>query len=176
MSFCTAIASERRLVLFPQGQPAAGPHRDRCAELAFWCGGDVGRFLDSPTQTIDAFARYLRRMRGVQGAQTLVVLISTAPLALAVVDLRRRLQGLFPELRTARWMIYWDPELDPFFPSMALKFGHLSGELAEAPIWIGPEDLPYVVMMPTLCNRGVVEAAMEELDTLILAASGEWPR
>jgi len=115
-------------------------------------------------------------MRGVQGAQTLVVLISTAPLALAVVDLRRRLQGLFPELRTARWMIYWDPELDPFFPSMALKFGHLSGELAEAPIWIGPEDLPYVVMMPTLCNRGVVEAAMEELDTLILAASGEWPR
>jgi hypothetical protein len=136
----------------------------------------VGRFIDSPTHTIDAFAGYLRRMRGVQGAQTLVVLTSTTPLPLAIVDLRRRLEKHFPELRAARWMVYWDPELDPFFPAMALQLGHLSGELAEAPIWIGPEDLPYVVMMSTLCERKLVEAAMEELDTLILAASGEWPR
>lgn len=176
MSFAIHIASERRLVLFPQGQPEVKEHRDRCAEFAFWCGGDVGRFIDAPIQSIDAFAEYLRRIRGVRGEQTLVVLTCTNPLALAVVTLRRRLENHFPELRAARWMIYLDCERDPFFEAMALRSGHLTGELAEAPIWVGPQDSPYVVMWSEIRNRRVVEASIEQLDDLVLAASGEWPR
>ena len=170
------IAAERRLVLFPQGQAEVGYHRDRCAELAFWCGGDVGRFIDAPIQSIDVFAQYVRRMRGVQGEQTLVVLTSTNPLALAVVDLRMRLERHFPDLRAARWMIYLDPVSDPFFEAMALRFGHLTGDLAHAPIWIGPQDSPYLVITSGTRNRRMVATALEELDTLVLAASGEWPR
>lgn len=175
MSFALPIAFDRRLVLYPQGQLADPVHRDKCSELTLWCGGDIGRVIDAPVTSVDAFAAYLSRIRGLQEGteQVLVVLTRTNPLALTVVDQRRRLENRLPSLRTARWLIYLDPEADPFFVTMALRLGHLTGDLSEAPIWIGPQDSPYLVVPSFLRNRDAVCSALSELDEAILATSGE---
>ncbi len=165
----------QRLVLFPQGQPELQPHRDRCAELAFWCGGDVDRFIDSPTDTVEAFASYVARVRDAPGDQTLVVLTHTTPLALAVVDVRRRLEVRLPTLRAARWVVYLDQALDPFFEATAIRYGHLTAPLEAAPVWVGPDRSPYLVLDSELQDRKAVDASLDELDGLILGRSGTWP-
>ncbi len=166
----------QRLVLFPQGQPDSQEHRDRCAELVFWCGGDVDRFIDSPTETLDAFASYLGRIKGVPGDQVLVALTRTSPLALTVVDTRRRLEAWLPILRAARWIVYLDRSFDPFFEATATRYGHLSGSLAEAPVWVGPGDTPFLVLDSDLRDRRAVDESLDELDGLILGRSGTWVR
>jgi hypothetical protein len=103
----------------------------------------------------------------------MVVLTNTNPLALTVVDLRRRLEARLPSLRTARWMIYVDPESDPFFESSALRLGHLTGPMQEAPLWIGPQDSPYLVLGARVRDRRFVCQALDELDESILLRSGE---
>lgn len=169
------IAFDRRLVLFPQGQVGEGYQRDRCDELVLWCGGDVGRLIDSPVDSLDAFATFLLRIRGVKDGseQVMVVLTNTNPLALAVVDLRRRLEVRLPALRTARWLIFVDPQTDPFFESSALRLGHLTGPMEEAPLWIGPQDSPYLVLSPRVRERRFVCQALDELDEAVLMRSGE---
>ncbi len=175
MTVALPIAFDKRLTLFPQGQPSEPDRRDRCAELALWCGGDIGRVIDDPVASLDGFGAYLERIRGLrEGTEAaLVVLTQTNPLALTVVDLRRRLEGRIPSLRTARWMIFLDPREDPFFATMALRLGHLTADLEEAPIWIGPQDSPFLVLSPNIHNRKLVCASLEELDEAILSKSGE---
>lgn len=170
------IATERRLTLFPQGQVLEPEHRDRCAEFALWCGGDLERFIDAPILSVDGFARYVDRIAAIRRTQALVVLTKTNPLALMIVEPRRRLERLLPELRTARWMIYLDRKSDPFFLAMATRLGHLTSGINEAPIWVGPGDSPYLVLDSEMRDHEVVRQAVSELDELILAASGEWPR
>jgi hypothetical protein len=170
------IAVERRLTLFPHGQVLEPDHRDRCAELALWCGADLERFIDAPVLSADAFARYVGRIAAVRRTQALVVLTKTNPLALMVVESRRRLERLLPELRMSRWMIYLDRKSDPFFMATATRLGHLTGQIDEAPIWVGPGDAPYLVLDSEMRDREFVRQAIAELDTLILAESGEWPR
>lgn len=171
-----SIAAERRLTLFPQGQLLEPEHRDRCAELALWCGGDVERFIDAPVVSVDAFARYVGRIAAIRKTQALVVLTKTNPLALTIVEPRRRLERLLPELRTSRWIIYLDQKADPFFLTMATRLGHLTGGINEAPIWVGPGDAPYLVIDSEVRDHELIRQAVSELDELILAASGEWPR
>jgi hypothetical protein len=175
VAYALPLAFDRRLVLFPQGQLAGEEQRSRCDELILWCGGDVGRVIDAPVDTVDAFASFLQRIRGVRDGseQVMVVLTNTNPLALTVVDLRRRLEARLPSLRTARWMIYVDPESDPFFESSALRLGHLTGPMQEAPLWIGPQDSPYLVLGARVRDRRFVCQALDELDESILLRSGE---
>lgn len=175
MAFAVPISFDRRLVLFPQGQLAGEDQRARCAELILWCGGDVGRVIDAPVDTVDAFASFLLRIRGVKDGseQVMVVLTNTNPLALAVVDLRRRLEARLPSLRTARWLIFVDPQTDPFFESSALVLGHLTGPMEESPLWIGPQDSPYLVLSPRVRERRFVCQALDELDEAVLLRSGE---
>lgn len=175
MTFALSLAFERRLTLFPQGQPSQGEPRDRCAQCCLWCGGDIARVLDAPIATLDVYASYLQRIKGLlDGTEpALVVLTQTNPLALTVVDVRRRLENRIPALRTSRWVIYWDPDSDPFFGTMASRSGHLTGEPDEAPLWIGPSSSPFLVLMPSLRSRDLVRAGLAKLDEAILAASGE---
>lgn len=175
MTFSLPILLEQRLVLFPQGQPASSVHRDRCTELVLWSGGDVGRVIDAPTTSIEVFSTYLQRIRGLQdGSESaIVVLTRTNPLALTVVDLRRKLEARIPSLRTARWVIYLDMEQDPFFTTMAPRLGHLTGDVGEAPVWLGPLDTPYLVLASTLADRNLVCEGLRELDEAVLSTSGE---
>ncbi len=136
MPFALSVAFDRRLVLYPQGQASRAEHRARCSELVLWCGGDIGRVIDSPSASVNAFASYILRIKGIREGteQVMVVLTSTNPLALTVVDLRRRLETQIPSLRTARWLIYLDPESDPFFEAC---FGHSIGAF-DRPFGRGP--------------------------------------
>jgi hypothetical protein len=174
VSFALPIVFEQRVVLFPQGQVSA-EQRDRCARLLLWCGGDVARVIDSPISSVEGFAEYLGRIKGIREGteQVLVVLTRTNPLALTVVDARRRMEGRLSVLRTSRWVIYVDPEQDPFFEAMALRHGHLTGELWEAPLWVGPQDMPFLVLSPAVRERRQVCEGLEALDEAILSKSGE---
>jgi len=173
--FALSVAFDRRLVLYPQGQASRAEHRARCSELVLWCGGDIGRVIDSPSASVNAFASYILRIKGIREGteQVMVVLTSTNPLALTVVDLRRRLETQIPSLRTARWLIYLDPESDPFFEASAIRLGHLTGPLDEAPVWLGPQDSPFLVLSTRLRNRRFVCQGLEELDESILMRFGE---
>lgn len=175
MHFSLPIVFEQRVVLFPQGQLGRDEQRDRCLQLLLWCGGDVGRVIDAPISSVDGFAEYVGRIKGIREGteQVLVVLTRTNPLALTVVDSRRRMEGRLSALRTARWVIYVDPSQDPFFETMALRHGHLTGELREAPLWVGPQDMPFLVLSPEVRDRRRVCEGLEELDEAILSKSGE---
>lgn len=175
MPYALPLVFDRRLVLFPQGQPQSTRHRDRCLERVLWCGGDIDRIIDAPIATLDMFIGFASRIRGLRDGneQALVVLTKTNPLALAVVSLRRQLESRLPPLRSARWMIYLDTDADPFFGATAVRLGHLTAELSQAPIWMGPEGSPYLVMVATLEDREVVCWSLRELDDAIHAMSGE---
>ena len=73
----------------------------------------------------------------------------------------------------ARWLLYVEPDSAPFFQTEASRLGHLTGDLDEAPLWIGPQDSPYLVLSSRLKERDLVCSSLDELDESILAASGE---
>lgn len=133
------------------------------------------RVIDAPISTVEGFAEYLGRIKGIREGteQVMVVLTRTNPLALTVVDSRRRMEARLPVLRTSRWIIYIDPEQDPFFETMASRHGHLTGELREAPLWVGPQDMTYLVLSPAVRERRQVCEGLAELDEAILGKSGE---
>jgi hypothetical protein len=157
---------ERRLVLFPQGQPEDAEDRCYCAQYAFWCGGDVSRFIDAPTDSIEKFASHVGRISAIYGDQTLVVLTRTCPLA-EIVNLRSRLEASIPKLRGARWLIYLDTNADPLFERMAMRLGHLTGKLSDAPVWFGPHDTHYLVVESRTSERQVVHESLLELDQMV---------
>jgi len=159
-------AFERRLVLFPQGQPENAEDRCYCAQFAFWCGGDVSRFIDAPTDSVEKFASHVSRITAIYGDQTLIVLTRTNPLA-DIVNLRSRLEARIPKVRGARWIIYLDTNTDPLFESTAMRLGHLTGKLSDAPVWIGPHDTHYLVVESRTVERSLVHESLLELDQLI---------
>ncbi len=156
---------ERRLVLFPHGQPEAPRHRTLCSEFAMRCGGDLARVIDAPSDTVERFAAYVSRIRGLrEGAeQALVVMTRTNPLALTVIDGRKRLEAAVPSLRWALWAIYVDLEQDPFFLSTAERYGTLGGALDAAPIWVGPGPARFMVLSSDVGDGELVATRALEL-------------
>lgn len=157
--------AERRLVLFPHGQPDSLHHRSLCSEYVIRCGGDLARVIDAPSDAVDRFAAYVSRIRGLrEGAeQALVVMTRTNPLALTIIDGRKRLEAVVPALRRALWVIYVDPEQDPFFLSTAERYGTLGGALDAAPIWVGPGPARFLVLSSQVRDGDLVSARADEL-------------
>ena len=172
------VKVDRRLVLYPYGPPDDDRNRERCAQLVLWCGGTVDRTLDNADQAMDRYISYLSRIRGLRDAteNALVVLTRTIPLPLTVVELRARMEGAIPALRSARWVLYVDDERDPFFEKNALQLGHLTGALSEAPLWVGPRGCPFLVLSPLVRDRSAVDLALDELDELVAGTSEVRPR
>ena len=170
-----APVSDRRLVLFPHGQPAALPHRNRCLELLLRAGGDLGRIIDAPAGRIEQFATYCSRIRGIREGteQVMVVLTRTNPLALTVLDTRSRLEAKLPMLRHALWVIFFSPEDDPFFMASAERLGQVHGKLAGAPFWEGPRGRRFLVLSPMVKDERVIGDRVRQWDLSDLSETGE---
>jgi len=100
------------------------------------------------------------------------LLTRTNPLALTVIDLRRRLETSVPALQRAAWNVFLDVALDPFFLPEATQLGHLADDLIEAPVWFGPEGSPYLVLATRLHDRETVELKLREFDRAMLSRTG----
>jgi len=157
--------TERKLVLFPHGQPESIKHRTLCSEYVLRCGGDLSRVIDAPSDSVERFASYVSRIRGLrEGAEAaLVVLTRTNPLALTVIDGRKRLEAAVPTLRRALWAIYIDPDEDPFFLSTAERYGTLGGAMDTAPIWVGPGPSRFLVMSSLVRQGDLITERAQEL-------------
>jgi hypothetical protein len=124
--------NEKRVVLFPNGQPAERDKRDACISLVICAGGDLDRIHDGPWHADpdgpDAeagFLRYISRIQEVVNGTRppLVVLTRTNPLPLAVLAKRRRICAALRNLNRAIWVLFVDPSRDPFFCSNASRLG-----------------------------------------------------
>jgi len=161
------IASDvRRMVLFPFGQHAVPMHRSLCVDCVIRCNGDLDRFIDAPNDTMDRFGSHIARISGLREGteQALVVLTRTNMLAATAIDCRQRLESQVPLLRRALWLIYVDPDQDPFFLSTARTLGELSGPLDTAPVWVGPGMTRFIVMSPLLKNLHRVAERVNEIE------------
>ena len=167
------MVQKQRLVLMPHGPPVSEDD-NLYMQLILWCGGDVGRVVDRPAGDVDRFIRYAERIRGVYDGteRALVMLTRTNPLALTVLDTRRRIERRLPALANARWVIYADLTVDPFFSQMAVRLGHLTDELNAAPHWIGPGNMRFLVLTEMTHDRALVEQGMRQLDEANLERSG----
>lgn len=114
---------------------------------------------------MDRYASYVARIRGLRegSEQALVVLTRTNPLALTIIDGRKRLEAVVPALRRALWAIYVDPEEDPFFLSTAERYGTFGGALDSAPVWVGPGPARFLVLSPLVGGADLVDARVQEL-------------
>jgi len=169
---------DRRVILFPQGQPKASEQQNTCLQFAMWCGGDVQRVIDAPSSSVQVFAKYVSRIASIRDGNdlALVVLTKTSPLALSVVQSRAELQNALPALRGARWLIFHDPSMDPFFEEAASQQGRLSGALKDAPLWIDSESEPYLVVSARVGDRERLDSSLRELDDAIERAVKETRR
>lgn len=135
-------------------------------------GGDVRRVIDGPFVTIDRFIRYASRIPGIaEGARPIVVLTRTIPLAMAVLNARRKIELAVPALQQATWAIFVDPAEDPFFEAAAHKIGLLSDRLSDAPIWMGPGDASFLILSPQVREMSVLRQRAEELSAIPPPAS-----
>lgn len=154
----------RRIVLYPYGHPRSEEHRELCSAFMLALGGDVHRVIDGPFATIDRFIRYASRIPAVsEGARPIVVLTRTIPLAMTVLNARRKIEIALPPLQRATWAIFLDPAEDPFFEAAARKMGTLDGELATAPMWSGPSDSSFLILSPLVASPATVRRRAAEL-------------
>jgi len=153
------------MVLFPHGQTDSLRHRSLCSEYALRCGGDLARVIDAPSDTVDRFASYVSRIRGLRDGseRALVIMTRTNPLALTVIEARKRLESMVPSLRRALWVIYVDPDVDPFFLSTVERHGTLGGPLEAAPIWVGPGPMRFLVVSPQVRDADVVSERVAQI-------------
>ncbi len=140
----------RTLVLLPYGLPELAAHREACAEVLLACGGDVDRVIDQPSDDLARFGKYVSRIPALrEGAPPPIVMLTrTSPLPLTVVSARRTLERAAPTLGRASWLLFVTEEDDPFFTDGARRLGLLSTELPHAPMWTGPDGMPFLVTTP----------------------------
>ena len=154
-----------RLVLYPQGLPLAPARAEQCAELVVHCGGDVGRVIDGPSHSVEAFARHLTRARVLQRREVpLVVLTMTNPVSLQLVQTRRTLEAAHPILEKAPWMVFLDPDEDPFFFESASQLGAFDDSDPDVPIWHGPDDRRFLVLPPHVDDGALVAQRLTDLE------------
>lgn len=159
--------SARRIVLYPYGPPRSAEHRETCLSFMVALGGDIHRIIDGPFPTIDRFIRYASRIAAVnEGSRPLVVLTRTVPLAMAVLNARRKIETALPSLQRATWAIFVDPAEDPFFEAAAHKIGALQQGLHAAPIWQAPGGHSFLVLSPEVANASLVKQRGDELSAV----------
>lgn len=150
----------RTLVLLPYGVPDQNGYREACSEILLSCGGDVDRVIDQPANDLDRFGKYVGRIPALRDAAVreppIVMLTRTSPLPLTVVSARRTLERMVPSLARASWILFVTDDDDPFFRDGATRLGVLTGELAQAPLWLGPDNMPFLVTTPATRSHEVL--------------------
>jgi hypothetical protein len=155
---------ENRLLLLPQGAAARRREHESLLQLLLACGADLQRVFEASGETIEQFALHLSKASVLPtNSEPLVVLTKTSPLALSVIQTRKILEGLLPPLRTAAWVIFYDPFDDPFFAVEVGKRGVLDDEINRAPIWSTYGEGEYLVLVPESRHQGSLRVRVFEL-------------
>lgn len=164
---------EDRLVLMPQGLPPRIDMHEACVKLLLASGADIHRIFDSPIETVDRFASHLARAKVPLSSrpEPLVVLTKTSPIALAIFLNRKVLEKALPSLRRAAWLIFHDPNEDPFFGREVLSMGMLDTSLVDAPIWTTRGAGEYLVLTPD-CPRRDLRDRVRDLLARVGPTSG----
>jgi len=160
------MAGQNRIVLFPLGPSNDPEARVVCEGLLLHCGADVHRFVDSPSASFEAFVKFVRRLDSAVNGNTpaIIVLTRTNPVALQVINTRRRLCRLFPAFREALWVIFVDVRHEPFFEREAGQLGSLDGPLDGSPIWHElVADDRYLVLTPCTTDIALLQRQLEKL-------------
>ncbi|MEZ4374399.1 MAG: hypothetical protein R3B07_26495 [Polyangiaceae bacterium] len=133
-----------RPILAPQGLP-----EDELVRSALWSAeGDLGRIIDAPNNSIEAYVHYLKKLRFLAGGPPpLVCFVETRALGV-VLTARALLEGEVPSLRKASWLIFLACAEDPEFEAAAQRLGSLDDSLASVPLWKSRSGQYFVVVPP----------------------------
>lgn len=161
-------ASERPLmVLYPHGPPAP-EHAELCTRLVLLAGGDLSRVHDGPFASIGRFIAYAQRIPIFRDAApeaewSMVLLTTTAPLRLCVLEARHAIEAAIPVLSRALWAIFVDPRRDPLFAENAAAFGAVDRALGGVGIWHTTKDGAFLVLSPDIKGEQQVRIATRRL-------------
>lgn len=163
----TPIEARERLIVYPYGPPRK-EYEELCARFVLKLGGDVSRTIDRPFASAEAFVEHARRVASLRDPidpedRAIVILTRTNPLALTVVDARRRIERGVPGLAVAAWAVFVDPREDPFFADAAAKLGKVEGAMADVPIWTSNTGARFMVLSPEVTRAERVRTAIRVL-------------
>lgn len=154
----------RRMVLYPQGYPKAHRPRRDCEALTHFCGGDLHRTFDLGRATLDATLLHASKIRAFHNPHhsSLCVLTRTSDLTQAV-QVRCAFENTLTVARSGAWALYWDPEIDPHFPSAAAREGRLVGCFEAGAIWQHELGGEFLVLTPKIEVIEVLPIRVEQV-------------
>ncbi|MGE0327492.1 MAG: hypothetical protein AB7S68_34590 [Polyangiaceae bacterium] len=134
-----------RPILAPQGLP-----EDEHLRTTLWSAeGDLGRIIDAPRNTIEAYVHYLKKLRFLEsGPPPLVCFVDIHALGV-VLTARALLEQEVPTLSRASWLLFVRDEDDEHFTAAAERLGTLDDSLAAVPLWKSKAGQYFVVVPPT---------------------------
>ena len=141
----------RRMVLYPQGYPVAHRARRDCEALTHFCGGDLHRTFDLRRANLDTSLLHASKIQAFHSPHhaALCVLTETQDLR-QVVETRCAYEKALAVSRSGAWALYWDPELDPHFPTAATREGRILGSFQAGAIWQHELGGEFLVLCPKL--------------------------
>ncbi len=164
----SSLGRHSGVILYPYGVPERAEHAELCSRFVVAAGGDLRRVIDGPFPTLERFIQFAARLPALRKAaianqRPIVVLTSTTPVALVVVNARRKIETAVPGLSRAVWTVFVDPAQDPFFFDTVASLGRLQGARDEVPIWRDPDDRPYLIVSPEVRQADRVRTAVRVL-------------
>ncbi len=143
MNASSYIADDQKsVVIYPQGQPESEDARDNLAKILISCGADPMRHIDHTYSSLDearAFERYAKYVRYLDDqtlTNAIVLLHKTESVPYGILQPRQKLVGAIPQLKTALWCIYIDPERDPLVISNLQNVGEVFGLRGQEQVFV----------------------------------------
>jgi hypothetical protein len=156
------------VILYPYGVPSRADHAELCAQFVVDAGGDVRRVIDGPFPSLERFISFAEKLPALRESvianqRPIVVLTRTSPVAISVVNARRKIESAVAGLRSAVWAVFVDPEQDPYFFDTLKSLGRLEGEAKDVPIWFDPDERPFLIVSPEVRQATRVRTAVRIL-------------
>ncbi|MCA9639847.1 MAG: hypothetical protein H6718_27310 [Polyangiaceae bacterium] len=134
-----------RPILAPQGLP-----EDEYVRTALWSAeGDLGRIIDAPTSSLDAYVSHLKKLRFLDsGPAPLVCFVDTRALGVVLMA-RALLEAEVPSLARASWLLLLQEGRAEHFAASAERLGTLDDSVDAVPLWKSRAGQYFVVVPPT---------------------------
>lgn len=168
---------DSRLTLFPHGP--SSPETQGCLrEMLLHCGADHARMIEThfrkPDKSIDLdrYITYIGRLDDVKNADPPPILVITQTLLFYsnVIATRAAIVKALPTLSTAMWIIFVDPNENPFYVRNTEERGDLNDEIHNAPVWTDRETkYRYLLLTTETKDMSVIKRQASDLNQLLLS-------
>jgi hypothetical protein len=152
--------TKQKVVVYPYGRPLSYP--STCDAMTLKLGGDLQRSIDQAFPTVEDFLSHAARVAVFrrQPLDAIFIFTMTNPLALRVLEGRRKIERAFPSSVSSIWAVLADLEENPFFFENATDLGALEGKKADVPVWTTKAGEQFLVLSSEVSRDTRVRTAL----------------